>query len=143
MALVNWVYGSNWTDRSVGGNKYIIKDGVIQNGYSATGTSYATVSNSFVLTTTNGMDGVYINFNATGKSSLKFIMKANKTDGYNGVTYWNQPNKFQTYAADKEKKYIASSYTEYTLDISTYSGDSSVDIFANISSIYCTDMWLE
>ena len=146
MALVNWVYGANWTDRKLDTDFYLIKDGVIQSGYSAVkhgSATYSTVSNSLVVHSPLTQYGIHINFDITNKTKLKFIAKAQTNDVYNLFAFWNQYDKFQSYSYDKGQAYIPATYTTYELNISAYSGASCIDLIANAAYIYCTDMWLE
>lgn len=88
MALVNWVYGANWTDRKLDTDFYLIKDGVVNSAYSLTvfgsPDSYGTSGGLYFITDNeSGVSGLSAGINLTSIKSIELTVK----NTYGNVNY--------------------------------------------------------
>lgn len=137
MALVNWVYGANWTDRKLDTDFYLIKDGVIASGYSAVNVgadSYGTSDGLYYVASNDiSTQGIYINVDFTDINELIFTAKHN----IGGVSYFGRvgySNASDIYSGVRE--YVDKTVlTEYTINTNGITGIHAFSIGAyNVSA---------
>lgn len=155
MALVNWVYGANWTDgKSVVEPFYVMTNGVVSSSLSFvlnTATSSAisgAYANYRYVYSASGDKGSYINVDFTGYSKLTITaFHLPGSDSYYGKVGYSDAS---TYLTNSVKQNVKNTVVdEYTFSISSINeikaitlGNYNVDSSVTNKQIYIRDIIL-
>jgi len=128
MALINWVYGANWT-KTTGGDFYLIKDGVVDAGHSVVNSGADSYGYNdgyyFVVSNKASTYGVYINVDVTNINTIEFEVKCNLNDA-NRVGRVSLNNASTIYYPLIDENVQGTEYRTVSIDVSGYTGTRAI-----------------